>query len=237
MAELVNRRGRRKQSEELIAARRLQVCDAAIRLFSSKGFHGTTIEAVAQAADVSTGLIYKYFKDKEDLLYFAFNELLEDYSTEIPKAAALAADPLDKFRASVHAYARVIDKRKRTVLLANRASHSLGRERLNLIMRKEVMINSLIAKVVDECISAGTFRDIDAQMFTYQIVVFVNSWPLEAWRLPQPLSVEQFVDRGLALMLPAVEVLPVAQAASTRSMKETPSPSSRVRRNAVPKHA
>lgn len=212
MEKSVNRRGRRNRSDELIAARRTQLCDAAVRLFSTKGFHGTTIESVARAANVSTGLIYKYFKDKEDLLFVAFNELLEDYSTEIPKAAALEVDPLGKFRAAVHAYAQVLDKRKRTVLLANRASHSLGRERLNLIMQKEVKINSLIAEVVDECVSTGAFRGIDAQMFTYQVVVFVNSWPLEAWRLPRPLSIEQFVDRGLALMLPAVEAKPAGWA-------------------------
>lgn len=208
MAEVARQRGRHKRTDALIAARRQQVCDAAIPLFVEKGFHGTTIEAVAHAANVSAGLIYKYFKDKEDLLYHAFNELLEDYSTEIPRAAALVKGPIEKFRASVHAYARVVDKRKRTVLLGNRASHSLGRDRLKLIMQKEVEINNLISKAVEECIAAGAFRQIDAQMFSYQVVVFVNSWPLEAWRLPRPLSIEQFVDRGLALMLLAVEARP-----------------------------
>ena len=208
MAEVARRRGRHKRTDALIAARRQQVCDAAIPLFVEKGFHGTTIEAVAHAANVSAGLIYKYFKDKEDLLYYAFNELLEDYSTEIPRAAALVKGPIEKFRASVHAYARVVDKRKPTVLLGNRASHSLGRDRLKLIMQKEVEINNLISMAVEECIAAGAFRQIDAQMFSYQVVVFVNSWPLEAWRLPRPLSIEQFVDRGLALMLLAVEARP-----------------------------
>ena len=212
MLNTSDRRGRPKQNEELILARRLQICDAAIKLFSSKGFHSTTIESVAQAADVSVGLIYKYFKDKEDILYFAFNVFLDDYSKEIPKAVALSTDPLDKFHATVHAYAKIIDKRKRTALLANRASHSLDRERFNLISQKELVINSLIFNAVNDCIAAGVFKNIDAQMFAYQIVVFVNSWPLDAWRLPRPLSIEQFVNRGLALMLPAVESRPARKA-------------------------
>jgi AcrR family transcriptional regulator len=210
MDEVIRRRGRRKRTDALIASRRQQVCDAAIPLFVEKGFHGTTIEAIAQAADVSAGLIYKYFKDKEDLLYYAFDELLEDYSAEILKAVAVATEPLAKFRAAVHAYAKVVDRRKRTVLLGNRSSHSLDRERLRMIMRKEVEINQLIGDVVEECVSAGAFGQIDAQMFTYQVVVFVNSWPLEAWRLPRPLSIEQFVERGLALMLTGIKGQPNA---------------------------
>ena len=48
MAEVARRRGRHKRTDALIAARRQQVCDAAIPLFVEKGFHGTTIEAVAR---------------------------------------------------------------------------------------------------------------------------------------------------------------------------------------------
>jgi AcrR family transcriptional regulator len=204
MVKTIEGRGR-KRTDELVAARRRQICDAAIRLFGQKGFHNTTIESVAQAANVSVGLIYKYFKDKEDLLYYAIRELQEAYAVEIPEAVSRAMDPLAQFRAAVHAYAKVIDKRKRAALLGYRAVHTLGRERMNVIAQKEVEINNLIADVIDRCIAAGAFKEIDAQMFTYQVVVFVNSWPLEAWRLPRTLSIEQFVERGLALMLPAVE--------------------------------
>ena len=65
-------------TDELLAARRQQICDAAIRVFGKKGFHTSTMDSVAEEAEVSVGLIYKYFKDKDDLLYASILGLLEE---------------------------------------------------------------------------------------------------------------------------------------------------------------
>ena len=189
---VIDGRGR-KMTDELVAARRQQICDAAVRLFGQKGFHSSTMEGVAGEANVSVGLIYKYFKDKEDLLYLSILGLLEEYAIEIPAAAERHSDPLEKFKAAVHAYAKVIDRRKRAALLGYRAGHALGRERMNVVTKKEKVINKLIGDLIDHCIAEEVFKPVDAEMFTYQVVVFVNSWPLDAWRMPRS-SIEQFVD-------------------------------------------
>lgn len=50
------------------AERRQQILEAALKVFSTKGFHKATNKDIAQAAGgISPGLIYWYFKDKEDL--------------------------------------------------------------------------------------------------------------------------------------------------------------------------
>lgn len=48
--------------------RRQQILEAALQVFSTKGFHKATNKDIAEAAGgISPGLIYWYFKDKEDL--------------------------------------------------------------------------------------------------------------------------------------------------------------------------
>lgn len=198
----------RKMTDELLAARRQQICDAAIRVFGKKGFHTSTMDSVAEEAQVSVGLIYKYFKDKESLLYFSIMELLQEYAVEIPAAAARETEPVAQFRAAVHAYGKVINRRRRAALLGYRAGHALGRERMNTVVKKEREINQLIADLVDKCIAAGAFRSVDAEMLTYQVIVFVNSWPLEAWRLARSITIDEFVQRGMASLLPVVQTRP-----------------------------
>lgn len=58
-----------EQSEEQEAIdRRQQILEAALQVFSTKGFHKATNKDIAEAAGgISPGLIYWYFKDKEDL--------------------------------------------------------------------------------------------------------------------------------------------------------------------------
>lgn len=49
--------------------RRQQILDAALKVFSTKGFDKATNKDIAkEAGGISPGLIYWYFKDKEDLL-------------------------------------------------------------------------------------------------------------------------------------------------------------------------
>lgn len=44
-----------------------KILDTAIAIFSKKGFSGTSINDIAEAANISGGLIYRYFKSKQDL--------------------------------------------------------------------------------------------------------------------------------------------------------------------------
>jgi TetR/AcrR family transcriptional regulator, repressor of fatR-cypB operon len=50
--------------------------EAALELFSEKGFHAAPISLIAQKAGVGVGTIYRYFKDKDELIHELFRELL-----------------------------------------------------------------------------------------------------------------------------------------------------------------
>ncbi len=45
-----------------------RIIDAALRLFSEKGYEATTVAEIAEAAGVAKGTFFNYFKAKEDLL-------------------------------------------------------------------------------------------------------------------------------------------------------------------------
>jgi len=96
---------------------RAQILRAALKLFSTRGYHGTSVRDIAAAARVSTGNVYHQFPDKESL----FNTLLEQYwdalgqpDLAFNKALAEGAFPndLEKLargaRASVDQYRRYV---------------------------------------------------------------------------------------------------------------------------------
>ena len=47
---------------------RANILQASIKVFSKKGFHGTTMNEIAKEVGVSKGTLYTYFKSKEDIL-------------------------------------------------------------------------------------------------------------------------------------------------------------------------
>jgi AcrR family transcriptional regulator len=77
-----------KKSERSQAA----ILDAALDLFSSQGYRGTSIREIAGAAGVSTGNVYHHFRDKETI----FQTVLGQYwkaieSPDFPFNRALAS--------------------------------------------------------------------------------------------------------------------------------------------------
>lgn len=68
--------------EQLIAARRNQILDAAATVFSEKGFERTTIKAVAKAAGIADGTIYIYFSNKSALLMGIFERMKSAFIQE-----------------------------------------------------------------------------------------------------------------------------------------------------------
>ncbi|WP_027713666.1 TetR/AcrR family transcriptional regulator [Desulfuromonas sp. TF] len=53
------------------------ILNAALDLFAEKGFHGAPTSLLAQAAGVGVGTIYRYFKDKDELIRELYREVLE----------------------------------------------------------------------------------------------------------------------------------------------------------------
>ncbi|HLK43031.1 MAG TPA: helix-turn-helix domain-containing protein, partial [Thermoleophilia bacterium] len=75
------------------ARRRRQLLEVALEVFARQGFHGTSMDEVAEAAGVTKPVLYQHFRSKR-LLYL---ELLDDVGNqlleEITKAVASAASP------------------------------------------------------------------------------------------------------------------------------------------------
>jgi AcrR family transcriptional regulator len=57
-----------RQFKEIREEKRSLIMDTALVHFANKGYHATTIDHLAKHAGISKGLMYNYFKSKEDLL-------------------------------------------------------------------------------------------------------------------------------------------------------------------------
>jgi len=63
-----------EQFEEIREQRRQQIMDVALQLFAENGYSITSISLIATKAKISKGLMYNYFKSKDDLLEAIFNQ-------------------------------------------------------------------------------------------------------------------------------------------------------------------
>ena len=63
--------GRRAQNKQAI---RNRIVKAALNLFQTKGFDGTTTRAIARKAGIAEGTVFNYFRTKEDIALYFFEQ-------------------------------------------------------------------------------------------------------------------------------------------------------------------
>jgi AcrR family transcriptional regulator len=74
------------------ARTRVELIDAAERLFSANGFQATSLDAVADAAGYTKGAVYSNFDSKEDLFFAVYERRVERYLEEVEPILAATAD-------------------------------------------------------------------------------------------------------------------------------------------------
>ncbi len=73
--------------------KRRQILDAAIRVFARQGFHSTRVSDIADEAGVAYGLVYHYFKSKDEVLNELFSERWSLLLAAIEEADGSEATP------------------------------------------------------------------------------------------------------------------------------------------------
>jgi AcrR family transcriptional regulator len=72
------------------ARTRAAIQEHALRLFREQGYHQTTVEQIAEAAEVSPSTFFRYFPTKEDVVLFdATDPIMLDLFAEQPKDITL----------------------------------------------------------------------------------------------------------------------------------------------------
>ena len=163
------------------ADKRRLILDAAIRVFARQGFHRCRVSDIAREADVAYGLVYHYFRSKDEVLDTLFTErwtLLLDAIAEADRSDSSAREKLRSIAGFIiDSYSNDPDLMKVIIVEVTRAANSFGRTHLPEIRRAY----DLIAKIVADAEAAGEFRnDVDpefASMWFYgAIEQLLSGW-------------------------------------------------------------
>ncbi|AKG37352.1 TetR/AcrR family transcriptional regulator [Paenibacillus durus] len=78
--------------------RREQIKQAALKLFARRGYPGTKTSMIAVEAGISEGLIFRYFKSKEELFTTLVQELMEEAKKETENLQYLSGSPFEQIK-------------------------------------------------------------------------------------------------------------------------------------------
>jgi TetR/AcrR family fatty acid metabolism transcriptional regulator len=140
------------------AEKRRLILDAAVRVFARQGFHTCRVSDIADEAGVAYGLVYHYFRSKDEILDTLFLErwnVLLEAIREVDREPAPARDKLYAIVSFiVDSYRHDPDLMKVIIVEVTRAANTFGRSHLAEI--REAYDG--IAVIVEKAQAAGEFK-------------------------------------------------------------------------------
>jgi AcrR family transcriptional regulator len=197
--------------------RRRQILDAAVRVFARQGFHACRVSDIADEAGVAYGLVYHYFRSKEEVLDTLFTErwdiLLQvirdvdaDDGPARAKLRAIAAFIFDSYRHDP-------DLMKVIVVEVTRAANTFGLTHAARIREAY----DLMAEVVAKAQEAGALRGDVSPRFAALAFYGVVEQVLTGWIFDADPVSDADIDAAKDLVVETI-VDGLAAPASTRAV-------------------
>jgi TetR/AcrR family fatty acid metabolism transcriptional regulator len=146
------------RTTEAAADKRRLILDAAVRVFARRGFNGCRVSDIADEAGVAYGLVYHYFRSKDEVLDTLFLERWNVLLDVIRELDAGDDPPRRKLYAItsfiVDSYRHDPELMKVIIVEVTRAANSFGRTHLAKIREAY----ELIGAIVERAQADGTFK-------------------------------------------------------------------------------
>jgi len=98
----------RREREKL--RQRREILDAALDLFSVKGYHNVSMHEIAGKAEFAIGTLYRFFENKEDLYKALIIEQSEEFHRVLNEAIDISGDEVEKIHRYIKAKGRMFMK-------------------------------------------------------------------------------------------------------------------------------
>lgn len=162
---------------------RLELLHAAAKLFRKKGFHGTSMQDIAEAVGILKGSIYYHFNSKNEI----FREVLIRGITPVIFTAEMflkeEISPREKLRKLLHNHLMYILEHNDSLVIFFQEREKIPQGELESYLQKRSRYEETLKIVLDEGVKSGDFPAVDVQLTMFAIFGMCN-WVVE-WYNPQ----------------------------------------------------
>jgi len=146
---------------------RERILDAALNIFSNKGYHDTRMDEIVEASDTSKGSIYFYFPNKERLFLALVDQFADLLERRVIEAVEQEEQGIMQVRAALQACLETFGRYRRPAKILLVQAVGLG----TVFEKKRVEVNdrfaNLIRKYLDESIAIGDIAPVDTDVVSY----------------------------------------------------------------------
>jgi len=148
-------------TEEEQAKRRHEIFHSVVNIFLKKGFQETSMREIAGVAGLGKSTLYDYFKTKDDILLYFFEDQINDLTEAAQKVALQNISADERLRQVMKVHLEFLQANKSLFMKLSLEAQRLKLESQNEIQKKRHSYQDLVRGLIEEGIREGVFRKVD----------------------------------------------------------------------------
>jgi len=169
-------RGTGKQGEETISA-------VACHIFRERGYHATSMRAIASALGMQPAALYYYYPGKEELLFSIMDTAVEALTSYVETHIDPEATAPERLRQAITAHVTAIAYHLDELSVFLHEMKSLSPKRRELIQAKSNRYEHIFRDILHDGITSKQFNDVDPRLARFMVLAACN-W-IYNWYKPE----------------------------------------------------
>lgn len=180
-----------------------RILDAALNIFSRKGYHDTRLDEIVEEASISKGSIYFHFPNKEKLFIALVDQFANLLERRVTEAIEQQDEGIQRVRVALEAVLETFGKYRKPAKILLVQAVGLG----TVFEKKRLEVNdhfaALIKTYLDEAIAVGDIAPIDTEIVAHAWMGAIYSIVIQ-WVYTGEPSTERILSALLPLLLKSV---------------------------------
>jgi AcrR family transcriptional regulator len=142
--------------------RRHEIFHQVVNVFLKKGFQETSMREIAEAARLGKSTLYDYFKTKDEILVYFFEDHLNDLIEETQQIARQSLSADVRLRKITEAYIASLQANKNLFLKLTMEMQRLKPDSQKQIQVRRHAYQDMIRTLIEQGIREGVFRKVNS---------------------------------------------------------------------------
>jgi AcrR family transcriptional regulator len=160
-----------------------EIFTAALHLFQAKGYHGASMQDLADAVGMQKASLYYYFHSKEELLVLVCERWTGSFTQELGEIVALPLPAPEKLRRALECHLNALCAQLDLFTVFLREQKFLGAAQRARLRGEGQRHAELLGEILQQGVAAGEFRELNVSVTTLAILGMCN-WLYE-WYSPE----------------------------------------------------
>ena len=180
---------------------RSDIIQAAAQIFRQKGYHGTSMQDIADNVQLQKASLYHHVSSKQEILLSILDQALEGLTQDLEQIVTSDLPADQKIRKAIQSYIeRMMEDADLAAVLLLEYRSLEPDQRQNHVARRD-RYESLWRQIITEGVRTGVFRELDISVSTFSLFGVQNwtiTWFNENGRLSATDLADQYCDLFLS---------------------------------------